>query len=227
MSKKACAQDSLSSTWKAVLRRGAQSFNIRLTKNRLAVFERYLLELLRWNERMNITAIREPEDIAVKHFLDSLSIIPYLPEKGRIADIGSGGGFPGLPLKIVRPDLQLTLIEASRKKANFLRHMIRTLALPDVVVQEGRAEHLVFDAPFDCATGRACADLKTFLKIATPLVKDQGSIVAMKGRTVVGELRDAEEELANRGLKLVDEKIIQLPCGGGARRILVFKKCFT
>jgi 16S rRNA (guanine527-N7)-methyltransferase len=227
MTKKSFLRNAHSSGWAKKLTDGAQSFNLHLNENTVALFERYLQELLRWNERINITAVRTPEDIAVKHFLDSLSIVPYLPEKGRMADIGSGGGFPGIPVKIVQPSLHLTLIEASRKKANFLRHIARTLALRGIAIWEGRIESMSGEEPFDCVTGRAVADLKKFLKIAAPLVKDQGVIVAMKGRNIAGELRAAEEELVNSRLKLIAEKIFPLPYRGGTRTILLFKKCFT
>lgn len=227
MTKENFSTNTHSSGWVMKLTGGALSFNINLNEQSVALFERYLQELVRWNERINMTAVRTPEDIAVKHFLDSLSIVRYLPETGRVADIGSGGGFPGIPVKIVRPLLHLTLIEASRKKANFLRHITRTLALHGIAVWEGRIESMRDEEPFDCATGRAVADLKKFLKIAVPLVKDQGLIVVMKGRNVAGELRAAEEELVNSRLQLIGEKIFPLPYQGGIRTILLFKKCFT
>jgi len=213
--------------WKVKLRDGALLLNIHLPEKSIALFERYLRELVVWNARINITAIKTPDDIMVKHFLDSLSILAHLPEKGRVADVGSGGGFPGIPIKIVRPALHLTLIEAARKKANFLRHIMRSLKLEAVEIWAGRVEHLPEEKQFDCIISRAFADLKKFLRIAAPLVKEQGIVVAMKGRNIANELRAAEEDLEKNGLELANKRSFLLPYNGGARTIVVFKKCFT
>jgi 16S rRNA (guanine527-N7)-methyltransferase len=216
-----------SNDWKAKLKDGALFLNIHLPEKSIALLERYLHELVAWNARTNITAIKTPDDIMVKHFLDSLSILPLLPERGCVADIGSGGGFPGIPIKIARPALHLTLIEAARKKANFLRHIMRSLKLEAVEVWAGRVEHIPEGKKFDCITSRAFADLKKLLRIAVPLVKEQGIVVAMKGRNIAHELRAAEEDLVKNGLEIASKRSFLLPYNGGARTIIVFKKCFT
>jgi len=213
--------------WKAKFKDGALFLNIQLPEKSIALFAMYLQELVAWNARINITAIKTPEAIMAKHFLDSLSTLAHLPEKGRVADVGSGGGFPGIPIKIVRPALQLTLIEAARKKANFLRHIVRSLKLDGVEIWAGRVEHIPAEKQFDCIISRAFADLKKFLRIAAPLVKEQGIVVAMKGRSTAIELRAAEEDLVKNGLELADKRSFLLPYNEGERTIVVFKKCFT
>ena len=216
-----------SSDWKGQLKDGARLLNIALPEKSIALFERYLQELVAWNARINITSLRTPDEIMIKHFLDSLSILALLPEKGCVADVGSGGGFPGIPIKIARPALQLTLIEAARKKANFLRHIVRSLKLDTVEIWAGRVEHLPKEKQFDCVVSRAFADLKRFLQVAAPLVKEQGIVVAMKGRNIANELRAAEECLGKNGLVIAQKRSFLLPYNAGARTIVVFKKCFT
>lgn len=186
----------------------------------IGAFERYYRELLFWNAAVNLTAITAPEDIAVKHFIDSLLPLTVFDLQGSLADIGSGAGFPGIPLKIVRPGLRVSLIESSRKKANFLRHIVRTLKLANTVVLEQRAETLCDLPAFDNVIARAFSDTDTLLKMALPLLKDNGFAVVMK----------AKEEgavTAVQNLKLLQKSSVTLPEQMGARTILVYQKCFT
>src|SRR5438132_2102852 len=136
-------------------------------------FLRYRQELLDWNTRINLTAITDPEEVLIKHFLDSLSLLSvYDKPRARLLDIGSGAGFPGLPLKIVRPQWEVVLLEATGKKVTFLQHMIETLQLEGVEAVHGRAEELAhneaFRASFDVVTARAVASLPTLLEYAAP-----------------------------------------------------------
>ena len=119
---------------------GAAALDLALTAAQVECFERYAAELLDWNRRVNLTAITDPIDIVYKHFLDSLSLIPCCSFQtgDRLIDVGSGAGFPGLPIAIARPDLQLTLLEATRKKCDFLRHIIAALSLGNVSVVNAR-----------------------------------------------------------------------------------------
>jgi 16S rRNA (guanine527-N7)-methyltransferase len=105
--------------------------------------ELYLRELLDWNSRFNLTAVREREEIIVKHFMDSLSATPYIPECARLIDIGSGAGFPAIPLKLVRPDIKVTMLDSVGKKVNFLQHMIDTFNLQDTEAVQVRAEYFI------------------------------------------------------------------------------------
>ncbi len=117
-----------------LLRRGTRTLGLDLSPPQLDQFLTYLDLLLKWNRRINLTALRSPDDIITRHFLDSLLLLPHLPETGRLLDIGSGAGFPGLPLKIARPGLSVDLVEATTKKASFLKEAVRRLGLSGVNV---------------------------------------------------------------------------------------------
>jgi 16S rRNA (guanine527-N7)-methyltransferase len=141
----------------------------------------YLALLARWNRAYNLTAIREPREMLIKHLLDSLAMHPHLAGIGTLADLGSGPGLPGIPLAIVRPQLSVTLVESNGKKARFLRAAARTLRLANAHVAESRIE--AFDAPgtFDAITARALATLGEILRLGGHLLKPQGRLLAMKG----------------------------------------------
>ena len=128
--------------WTHILDEGARAMGMRVERSQIARFAIHARELMAWNRFTNLTAITDPVEIAVKHFLDTLPVLPFLPPRSWLLDIGSGGGFPGIPLKILRPDLHLMLIDASRKKVSFQKHIIRTLGLKDIEARHIRAEEL-------------------------------------------------------------------------------------
>src|SRR3989454_11911207 len=143
---------------------GLHRLGLELSQQQLGQFLLYREELLDWNARINLTAITDPEEVLIKHFLDSLSLLlVYNRPAARLLDIGAGAGFPGLPLKIVRPHWEVELLEATGKKVTFLRHMIETLHLENVVAIQGRAEEFAhkqeYRATFDVVTARAVASL--------------------------------------------------------------------
>ena len=143
-----------------------------LSSQQLAALDIYHQELNAWNAVHNLTAIREPEQVRVKHFLDSLPAVRSIPEGATLLDIGSGGGFPGLPLKVIRPSLTITLIDASRKKVSFLKHVIRTLKLDKIEALHIRAEDFAKDPlhrhQFDVIISRALSSLDSFRRRAWP-----------------------------------------------------------
>src|SRR5207247_8751642 len=156
-------------------------------------FPRVAQELLAWNTRINLTAITNPEEVLTRHFLDSLSLLlVYDKPQARLLDIGAGAGFPGLPLKIVRPHWQVVLLEATGKKVRFLQHMIEALQLKDVEAVHGRAEELAhkarYRASFDVVTARAVASLSTLLEYAAPFCRIGGQIILPKMGELVEEL---------------------------------------
>jgi len=198
-------------------------FDINLTKKELSFFEEYLKTLQEWNKKINITSLKTTNDIVIKHFLDSLSVLKFIDISGSLVDIGSGGGFPGIPIKIKNPSIELVLIEANRKKANFLKTVIRTLELECVDVYNGRAEFFEKERCFDFAISRAFANTSDFCRIACRLVKNGGFIIAMSGKdTAVNE-----DELQSFGLALQKRFFFELPEKKGSRTILLFRKCFT
>jgi 16S rRNA (guanine527-N7)-methyltransferase len=176
--------------------------------------ERYLGLLTTWNQRINLTAVREPSEIRRKHFEDSLTVVPHLPvEAQTLVDVGSGAGFPGAVLALACPALSVTLVESSHKKAAFLRTLVRELPLPRVRVESVRVEALREGpgfAPFDVAISRATFDLPDWLKIGLTLVHPSGTVIGMEG-----------EELH----PLPDGAIrIEVPVPGATRRLVVLSK---
>ena len=182
--------------------------------------------LREWNAKINLTALTEDLDIGVKHFLDSLTVVPYLQGAKRILDIGAGAGFPGLPLKILSPAIALLLLEASQKKVFFLRNIVRVLRLEGVEVVHGRAESREitkrYAERFDLVLARALADLPTSLYLALPYVKGGGSIVSMRGKKGEEETRAVDWDAL--GLQLIEMKKLTLPFVKEERVLLVFQR---
>jgi 16S rRNA (guanine527-N7)-methyltransferase len=206
---------------------GAETFGIRLNEKQVAAFDLYLRELLKWNQKINLTAIRSEKGIVLKHFLDSLSAFPYLSKTAFLLDIGSGAGFPGIPLKIVRPSLEITLIDSVRKKTDFQRHIIRMLGLKGMDAIHGRIQDKEIlqsiTGRFDAVISRAFSDLQTLLLLAFPFLKKGGILLAMKGELDEGEigLLSKREEARYR---LHGTASFFLPKSSFKRSILLFEK---
>lgn len=212
---------------KNLLVEGAKAFGIYLDSKAVEAFELYLKELLKWNQKINLTAIRSEKGIVLKHFLDSLSIYTYLPKYSSILDIGSGAGFPGIPLKIIQPTLEMTLIDSVRKKVDFQRHIIRMLGLKRIEAIHGRVQDKEIlqglGGEFDIVLSRAFSDLRTFLVLGFPLLKKEGTAIAMKS-----ELDNKEIHLLTEieGSQYRLQKIIPLilPHTPFKRTLLLFEK---
>ncbi|MGQ0430718.1 MAG: 16S rRNA (guanine(527)-N(7))-methyltransferase RsmG [Gammaproteobacteria bacterium] len=166
---------------------GAQQMDIELDVAQAAALISLTVELREWNKRVNLTAITEPRDMVDKHLLDSLSVQPHLHGR-HIADIGTGAGFPGLPLAIVNPRRSFTLIEATGKKCLFVRHAVETLGIQNVEVVQARAEAWKPKALFDCVIARALGKLLDFVRVAGHLCARDGRMLAMKGRHPTAEM---------------------------------------
>lgn len=149
-------------------------------------------ELNVWNQKMNLTSIKKPKEMAEKHFIDSISITPFLDQNLKLLDLGSGGGFPGIPLKIMIPSLQFVLLDSSRKKVNFLKQVIRKLNLKKVEAVHARSEDIKDSSAyanfFDGVICRAFARLENFIRLAIPFLKPGGCLYAMKGPTINREI---------------------------------------
>jgi 16S rRNA (guanine527-N7)-methyltransferase len=171
---------------------------IQLSSRQLNALELYEQELLHWNEQINLTAIREPEQIRIKHFLDSLTCLMVMRDtpRARVVDVGSGAGFPGLPLKIYFPAMQLTLVESIGKKADFCRHVIQKLGLEGVQVVQERAETLgrmpEHRQQYDWALARAVAVMNVLVEYLLPLARIGGAAIALKGERAPAEAHAAE-----------------------------------
>lgn len=212
-----------------ILLKGAEQIGVPLP---LPVVERYLFyieELKQWNERINLTAVTGDREIAAKHFLDSLTIVPYLRGARTVLDIGTGAGFPGVPLKILSPAIALCLLEASQKKCFFLRHIVRGLKLEGVTIVRGRAEDKNIQERyangFDLVLSRAVADLPTSLQLALPYAKEGGYIVGMRGKR--GEEEHREMDWASLGLRVIEMRKMSLPFVEEKRVILLLQRLET
>ena len=178
--------------WQNFITDGARQLGVEIDAGITTQFSIHASELIKLNRKLNLTSITHPEDLAVKHFLDSLAPANFIPDNARMLDIGSGGGFPGIPLKILNPSLKVMLIDGTRKKVNFLKHALRILKLESIEAHQIRAENLHEDPAyanlFDVIISRALSPLKLFVKMALPLLAQQGIIMAMKGEVNPEEL---------------------------------------
>ena len=212
---------------KDLLIEGAKAFGVSLDEKAMEAFELYLKELLKWNQKINLTAIRSEKGILLKHFLDSLSVYPYLPEHSFILDIGSGAGFPGIPLKIIQPSFEVTLIDSVRKKVDFQRHILRMLGLKETEAIHGRVQDRGIlqrlRGRFDITLSRAFSDLRTFLFMSFPFLKQEGTAIAMKGEVDSNEIRLLP---GTEGIQYRLQKTIPLilPFSSFKRTILLFEK---
>lgn len=207
-----------------------QYTGIQLSSKQAQAFQRYEQLLLEWSQHTNLTAITQPEMIRIKHFLDSLTCLPVMRDKpmNRIVDVGSGAGFPGLPLKIVCPALELTIIESVGKKINFCRAVVEDLGLTGVTLLAERAEIIAHDPrhrqQYDWAVARAVAGLPTLAEYLLPLVRVGGSVLAMKGENAPAEAQQAEQAIHLLGGQLRVLIPIILPKVAEDRYLVVIDK---
>jgi len=211
---------------------GALQFNISLSNAQLEMFETYSRELIAWNQYVNLTRIIEPNEITVKHFLDSLSVVQALPKNlppnFSLIDVGTGAGFPGLPLKIALPNIRLTLLESVGKKTKFLQHIVDTLQLENVIVLNARAEEAGRQAAqreqHDVAVARAVAALPVLAEYLLPLVKPGGVAIMQKGQEPTDEIKSAANALGILGGKVKKSIPVQIDGLEAARHLIVVKK---
>ncbi|BBO66174.1 ribosomal RNA small subunit methyltransferase G [Desulfosarcina alkanivorans] len=174
-----------SEQWRQTVIRGALVWGVAVSDAQARIMGRHALELLHWNRTTNLTAITDPLAVAVKHYVDAVAVVPWIHRGARILDAGSGGGFPGIPLNILRPDLSVTLVDSVRKKVSFLKYAIRTLNLNGITAVHGRLEDLGPSPPYrgsyDLVVCRAFSSLEDFAGRTLPFLSPGGSLLAMKG----------------------------------------------
>lgn len=189
----------------------------------VASFDRLVSELLRWNQRRNLTAITDPDEVLEKHLYDSLTLLKFAQKAQRMLDIGSGAGFPSLPVKIACPELEVVSVDSVGKKIDFQRHMARLLGLQKFSALHGRVEDLLEHDlccdGFDLVTARAVCSLNEFVALAEPFLLPNGCLLAMKGPEGEQELADCRESLVKKGWDVSLERLI-LPRSGAIRCLI-------
>ena len=207
-----------------------KDYKIKLSEEQFSQFERYFELLCEWNEKINLTAITDPKGVAVKHFADSLSIFNYIdvPQNARVIDVGTGAGFPGVVLKIARPDIQLTLLDSLQKRLNFLSVGVVCDELNlDAELIHSRAEEggqdLDLREGFDLVVSRAVAQLNILSEYCIPYVRLSGSFVAFKG-TAEGEIKAAKKAIGILGGRIKNIHTFELPLEGSGRTLVEIEK---
>lgn len=204
---------------------GASEFGVEFSENQLDLFMEYLDNLKKWNERINLTAIEDGREIIINHFLDSMSIAPIVEGNKTLLDIGSGGGFPGIPLKIVCPMLRVTLMDSVNKKVSFLKDTIRKLDLENIEAVWGRAEDTENNVPrkhFDYVVTRAVGSISETLELSSPYVSKDGVVILMRGKKASEEW-DQLSEVFKDNYNLVEFREFTLPGNDSKRVVLILK----
>ena len=200
-----------------ILAEKAKRVGIIFSQEQLDIFTLYFVKLIQTNEKINLTAITNPEEVAVKHFIDCLTVYDdkYFPDSAKICDVGTGAGFPGLPLKIYKDKLQVTLLDSLAKRLIFLNELIEQLKLKGVKTCHSRAEDAGRSAQhrgkYDVVLARAVAPLNILCEYCLPLVKTGGVFVAMKAKQGEEELRHAQQAIETLGAQVLEIRKIQLP----------------
>lgn len=199
-----------------------------LTELQQERFEKYKDLLLEWNEKINLTAITEEDDIILKHFIDSMTILKHIDENSSIVDVGTGAGFPGIPVKIANLSINVTLVDSLNKRLIFLEEVIKNLNLEKIKTVHSRAEEFGqnknYREKFDIATSRAVANLSVLVEYLLPLVKVGGKCICMKGSDIEEELQNSKEAIKTLGGQIEKIEEFTLPECDIKRNIIVIKK---
>ena len=204
--------------------------NIQLSEKQLQQFDRYFSLLVEWNQKINLTAITEHDEVYLKHFYDSLVPLWWveIPEAAKVVDVGAGAGFPSIPIKIIRPDIQLTIIDSLNKRINFLNELVADLGLTGVKAVHARAEEAgqdqAYRGQYDLATARAVASLNILVELCLPFVKKGGHFIALKGQDAHNELIEAKRAITLLGGKFEAEFHETLPQEESYRAIIDIRK---
>lgn len=201
---------------------------VRFSMEQTEQFFEYMKLLIEWNEKINLTAIIEPEEIILKHFIDSITILKEIEKDSKLVDVGTGAGFPGIPLSIMEPSLKITLVDSLNKRLIFLEEVINKLNLKNVELVHARAEEFgqnkQYREKFDIATSRAVANLSTLSEYLIPLVKINGKVLSMKASDAQEEINDAKKAIEILGGKIENVEEFNLPQSDIGRTIITIRK---
>lgn len=214
--------------FKEILKKNAENIGIALDDVMLEQFYKYKNLILEWNEKINLTAITDELEIVVKHFVDSITINKYIEENKSIIDIGTGGGFPGIPVKILNKDNKIVLFDSLNKRLMVLKEIINELGLENIETLHGRAEETFknkeYREKYDIATSRAVASLNVLVELMLPAVKVGGICICMKGNNVEIELKNSKKAIKELGGEIIKVEKITLPEFNLERNIVIIKK---
>lgn len=214
--------------FKSCFEKYLDEIQIKLNEKQIIKFYNYMNFLIEWNEKINLTAITEPEEIILKHFVDSLTISKYIEKNAKLIDVGTGAGFPGIPLKIYREDIEITLLDSLNKRINFLNDVIEKLELSKISTIHGRAEEVAhkkeYREKFDVATSRAVANMSTLSEYLIPFVKVKGIVIAMKGNDVKQEIDESKKAINLLEAEIIKIEEFNLPNTEMKRSVVLLKK---
>lgn len=205
----------------------AEELNIDLTEKQISQFFKYKNLMIETNKFLNLTAITNEKEVLLKHFIDSLTINKYISDGASVIDVGTGAGFPGIPIKIIREDVKVTLLDSLNKRVNFLNQVISELGLVEINAVHGRAEdfgkNAEFREKFDYVTARAVANLTTLSELCLPFIKIGGKFICMKGNSIE-EIQDANKAIKILGGKIILKETFTLPESDIERNIIIIEK---
>ena len=206
----------------------SRELKIRFSVEQLEQFFEYMNLLIEWNEKINLTAITDPEEIILKHFIDSITILKELEDNSKIVDVGTGAGFPGIPLSIMNSTLKITLVDSLNKRLIFLQEVVNKLNLKNIEIVHARAEEFgqnkKYRESFDFATSRAVANLSTLSEYLIPLVKVNGKVISMKAADAQDEINEAQKAIEILGGKIEKIEEFNLPQSDIGRTVITIKK---
>jgi len=208
------------------LKQAAIEMQLDMSEEQIKAFELFATELKKWNRKINLTAITDDQEIAVKHIIDSLCLARLISGTEKILDVGSGAGIPAILLKIARPDVDVVSVDAVGKKIHFQRHMARLLRLHKFEALHMRIENLSdsYAKHFDVITSRAFTDLEQFVRLTNALLSDDGSLIAMKGPAANAELEEARTSLLSLQFEINSIDHYTLPFNSGERSLITIKR---
>lgn len=205
-----------------------KEIQMKFTEEQLQKFYKYMNMLIEWNKKINLTAIIEPKEIILKHFIDSLTILKYVNDNEKMLDVGTGAGFPGIPIKIMNSNIEITLLDSLNKRINFLNEVINKLELKNISAIHSRIEDYgknnKYREKYDIVTSRAVANLATLSEYMLPMLKIKGKSICMKGSDIKEEVKNSKRAIDILGGEIVNIEELVLPKSDNRRNLIIIEK---